>query len=123
MNCWKPGFGALLLVLIAAAAALGQTPVSVGDLAGSPATYHGDAIKVSGTIASYQQRATGRGTPYASFRLQAEGSSIPVFAGRPKGLRNGQRVRITGMFVKSKRVGRETFRNAIEAIRVDILAK
>ncbi|MGH7322045.1 MAG: hypothetical protein ACRELA_20805 [Candidatus Rokuibacteriota bacterium] len=97
--------------------------MSVQDLAQSPATHHGGVVKVSGTIAGYQQRTTGRGTPYASFRLQEGGSSVGVFAGRPKGLHNGQRVRVIGMFTKSKRVGRETFRNAVEAIRIEVLAK
>lgn len=41
-----------------------------------------------------------------------------VFAGRPKGLRNNLHVRVTGKFAKLKRVGRDTFRNAVEAYRV-----
>lgn len=44
-----------------------------------------------------------------------------VFAGRPKGLRNNQHVRVTGKFTKLKRVGSDTFRNAVEAYRVVVL--
>ncbi len=97
--------------------------VTVGALAQNPASHHGDAVMVSGTVAGYQPHVSARGTPYASFRLQAGGASVAVFAGRPKGLHNGQRVRVAGIFVKSKRVGRHTFRNAVEAVRIELLTK
>lgn len=117
----------LTLVMIALATlpahAASLSEVRVGDLAQNPASHHGDAVQVSGTIARYQSHVSARGTPYASFRLQADGASVEVFAGRPKGLQNGQRVRVAGIFVKSKRVGRHTFRNAVEAVRIEVLAK
>ncbi len=124
IRCPRIALAALVVILASAPALAGPaSEVSVRDLAQSPGNHHGDAVKVSGVIAGYQSRTTARGTPYASFRLQAGGASVPVFAGRPKGLQAGQRVRVTGIFVKSKRVGRDTFRNAVEAIRIEILAK
>ncbi|MGH2373978.1 MAG: hypothetical protein ACRDIC_11000 [bacterium] len=115
---------AVMLVLAALPAhAAPISEVTVGDLARNPGSHHGDAVKVSGTIAGYQPHVSARGTPYASFRLQAGGASVEAFAGRPKGLQNGQRVRVAGIFVKSKRVGRHTFRNAVEAIRIEVLSK
>lgn len=114
---------ALAAIFTAPPAAAQVTAVSVHDLARNPASHYDDAVKVTGTIAGYQARTTPRGTPYSAFRLQAGGASVEVFAGRPKGLRDGLRVRVTGTFVKSKRIGRDTFRNAVEAIRIDVLAK
>lgn len=115
---------ALMIVLaVLPAHAAPVSEVTVSDLAQNPRGHHGDIVKVSGTIAGYQSHVSARGTPYASFRLQAGGASVEVFAGRPKGVQNGQRVRIIGPFVKSKRVGRHTFRNAVEAIRIEVLSK
>lgn len=111
----------ILATLPAGAAPISE--VTVSDLAQNPGSHHGDVVKVSGTVAGYQSHVSARGTPYASFRLQAGGASVEVFAGRPKGLHNGQRVRVAGTFVKSKRVGRHTFRNAVEAVRIEVLSK
>lgn len=70
--------------------------------------------------------AIRRASPPAALPTQAsaykEGdASVMVFAGRPKGLRNNQHVRVTGKFTKLKRVGSDTFRNAVEAYRVVVL--
>ncbi|MGQ0550615.1 MAG: hypothetical protein ACT4PY_13210 [Armatimonadota bacterium] len=115
--------GLAVVCVTSPARAAPVTEVTVRDLAQNPSGHHNDVVKVSGTIAGYESHVTARGTPYAGFRLQAGGASVAVFAGRPKGLQNGQRVRVIGTFVKSKRVGRSTFRNAVEAIRIEVLAK
>lgn len=109
------------LVLLATSSAPAQQDAEVRDLAQNPAGHYGKVITVEGTIAGYQTRVTARGTPYASFRLKEGDASVMVFAGRPKGLRNNLHVRVTGKFTKLKRVGRDTFRNAVEAYRVVVL--
>lgn len=119
----RPLFLAVALLLAAALPALAASAVTISSLAQSPASHYGQVVLVTGTIAGYEQKTTAKGNAYADFRLQGGGASVVVFAGRPKSLRNGLRVRVLGTFVKSKRIGRDTFRNAVEAIRIEILGR
>ncbi len=112
---------AALLVAIATSPALAQQGVTAWDLTQNPARHYGKIIRVTGTITAYQARVSARGTPYATFRLTEGGASVTVFAGRPRGLRNTLYVRVTGKFVKVRRVGRDTFRDAVEAVRIEVL--
>ena len=113
---------AAVFVLSAVSPALAQETVTARDVAQSPGRYYGQEIIVTGTVAAYQARVSPRGNPFATFRLEAAGASAAVFAwGKFPKVHNGSLIRVRGKFTKVKRLGRTTFANHLEALRIDIL--
>lgn len=97
--------------------------VSISALLESPERYDGKVVTVSGVIAVYRERVSRAGNAYTTFRLQEGGASVAVFVWGYRGLRDGVRVRVTGVFQRVRRVGRFTFYNEIEAQRIDVLGR
>jgi hypothetical protein len=104
---------------LAGAQVLAVTPIQ--NLLQTPDQYDGKTVTVDGTITAYRERVSRQGHAYTTFRVGANGRSVSVFAWKPQGLANGLRVRVTGTFSKEKHVGRYTFRNEIEAQRIERL--
>lgn len=80
-------------------------------------SYDGKEVSVSGTVsADLKLKKSKAGKDYTTFSLQGDsGKRIKVFIwGRLK-IQGGQKVRVTGIFHKVKKVGEHTFRNEIEA--------
>ena len=73
-------------------------PVTVGDLAQGPGQYDRQVVTLVGTAAAPQESYDVRGAPYTEFRLENGGASVAVLAWGSLGLREGQRVRVTGNF-------------------------
>lgn len=111
---------AALLAVLMCPPAYSQA-VSIGALLESPERYDGRVVTVSGVIAVYRERASRAGNAYTTFRLQEGGASVAVFVWGHRGLRDGVRVRVTGVFQRVRRVGPFTFYNEIEAQRIDVL--
>ena len=109
-----------LLVVLPPLPAFSQA-LSVASLVENPGRYDGKVVTVSGVITAYRERVSRAGNPYTTFRLQEGGASVGVFAWGHRGLREGARVRVTGVFQRVRRVGRFTFYNEIEVRRIDIL--
>ncbi len=95
-----------------------QVTIAVLALVKNSDRYDGQIVTVMGTVTGYRERTSRAGNPYTTFRLEDAGASVLVFAWKHQGLRNGQRVQVTGKFLKTKRVGRYTFYNEIEAQRI-----
>lgn len=109
------------LVVLLSLVALAQA-VSVATLLADPDRYDGQVVTVSGVVSGYRERVSRAGNAYTTFRLEEGSSSVAVFAWGHRGLRDGQRVRVTGVFQRIRRVGRYTFYNEIEARRVEVLS-
>lgn len=73
-------------------------PVTVRDLAQGPGQYDRQVVTLLGTAAAGQESYDVRGALYTEFRLENEGASVAVLAWGSLGLREGQRVRVTGNF-------------------------
>lgn len=112
------GLIAVLCAGVLAAPLLAQA-VSVAALVGDPDRYDGRVVTVAGVVSGYRERVSRAGNPYTTFRLEEGGGSVAVFAWGHRGLRDGLRVRVTGVFQKVRRVGRYTFYNEIEARRIE----
>ena len=83
-------------------------------------SYDGKEVSVSGTVsADLKLKTTKDGKDYTTFSLLGDsGRRIKVFIlGRLK-LQGGQKVRVTGIYRKVKKVGKYTFRNQIEATEI-----
>jgi len=111
----------VVIMILLASFALAGGKISVADLLQNPERYDGKTVIVEGKIISYQERFSRRGNPYTTFRLEDNGFSVAVFAWGHLGLKDGLRVRVSGVFQRVKRVGRYTFYNEISADKIQLL--
>jgi hypothetical protein len=108
------------MILLASLTWAGEK-VSVAALLQNPKRCDGKTVIVEGKIISYQEKFSRRGNPYTTFRLEDNGFSVAVFAWGHIGLKDGLRVRVSGVFQRVKRVGRYTFYNEISAYKIQLL--
>jgi hypothetical protein len=83
-------------------------------------SYDGKEVSVSGTVsADLKLKTLKDGKDYTTFSLLGDsGRRIKVFIwGRLK-LQGGQKVKVTGIYRKIKKIGKYTFRNEIEATEI-----
>lgn len=100
---------------------LAAPQVGIRAVVQDPDRYDGKVVSVVGTITAYRERVSRAGNPYTTFRLTDGEASLSVFVWERQGLRDGQRIRVTGTFAKAKRVATYTFGNEIQAHRIDVL--
>ncbi len=112
---------ATALFVVCALPVLAAPGVSIRALIQDPDQYDGKVVSVAGTITAYRERVSAAGNPYTTFRLAEGDASVSVFIWDRQGLRDAQKVRVTGTFAKVKRVGTYTFDNEIQAHRIDVL--
>jgi hypothetical protein len=82
-------------------------------------SYDGKEVSVEGSVSNLKFKTSKGGNHYTTFVLVGEsGGRINVFMeGRLK-LKPGQKVRVTGLYRKVKKVPRHTYYNEIEASEV-----
>ncbi len=89
-------------------------PVLIGDLA----KYDKQTVTVVGKVDKYQERvAKSSQKPYTVFDLNDGKHNVHVYLkGRPgTKVKNGDKVKVTGVYTKEKTVGSQTFKNEIDA--------
>ncbi len=112
----------LALVLWAAATAAVQADlVTVKDLLAEPDKWHGRAVVVTGSVGKLEPRTSQRGNSYYTFLLNDGKQSVTVFSYGTPEVKDGNRVQVEGTFLKVERVGKYTFQNQVDAIRIRVL--
>ena len=83
-------------------------------------SYDGKEVSVEGSVSNLKFKTSKGGNNYTTFVLVGKsGGRINVFIeGRLK-LKPGQKVRVTGLYRKVKKVPRHTYYNEIEASEVE----
>ena len=113
---------ALALVLWAVSVlAAGADLVTVKELLAEPDKWHGRAVVVTGSVGKLEPRTSQRGNPYYTFLLNDGKQSVTVFSYGTPEVKDGNRVQVEGTFLKVKRVGKYTFQNQVDAIRIGVL--
>lgn len=107
----------LLTSLALAQKAGAPTKAKVADLLKSGAKYDQKLVTVEGTVAKYQARKSRAGNDYLLFDLVSGKQSVHVYsygkmATAPK---NGAKVRVTGTFRVTKKLGNREIKNEIDA--------
>ena len=110
---------ALVLLCLVTFAAYADPPLTIQALVQDPNRYDGKVVTVVGTISAYRERASDTGHPFTVFALTDGGTSVTVFIWNRHPYGNGDRVRVTGTFVRAKSVGTVTFDNEIQAHRIE----
>ncbi|TAL12035.1 MAG: hypothetical protein EPO02_02720 [Nitrospirae bacterium] len=104
--------GALLGLL--SAPAFGAS-LSVTELLEHGEQYHQQPVSVVGEAADVATQTGPRNRPFYTFVLKdRQGSVTVIMQGKPE-LSNGDAVMVHGVFIKSRKAGRSTITNRIEA--------
>ena len=93
--------------------------IAAGKIVADKDSYDGKEVSVSGKISNLKFKASRGGKKYTTFVLVGEsGGRINVITPEQPKLKPGQKVRVTGVYRKSKKVGAYYFRNEIEATEI-----
>ena len=107
----------VLLCLLVASTALGAS-LSVTELLEQGDRYHQQPVSVVGEAADVTTQIGPRNRPFYTFVLKGrQGSVTVIMQGKPE-LSNGDAVMVHGVFIKSRKAGRTTITNRIEATMV-----
>jgi len=99
-----------LLTIPAAGASL-----SIAELLEHGEQYHQQPVSVVGEAADVATQVGPRNRPFYTFVLKGrQGSVTVIMQGKPE-LSNGDAVMVHGVFIKSRKAGRTTVTNRIEA--------
>ena len=97
--------------------------VDIGSIVRNPEQFDGKNVTIQGTASVVKETVSRKGNPYTTFQVQDETGTIKVFTPNHPGTKNSDRVEVTGVFQKVKRVGQYTFYNEIEAQSVGPTAR
>ncbi len=86
-----------------------------------PEAYHEQHLRLTGRVEHLRQKFSRRGNPYTLFRLNDGVASLKVYLRGHPPLREGQWVRVEGVFYAVKRVGNLRFYNELTAQHVEPL--
>ena len=115
--------GALIILLASTAPAIAAEAdvVSTRELLSAPDRWHGLPVMLSGKVTHLEPRVSRRGNSYFTFRLADRSGTVTVFSHGAPPVKDGDRVRVDGTFLKVKRVGKYTFQNQVDASRITLL--
>jgi hypothetical protein len=97
--------------------------LTIKDLLEHGERYHQQAVSVSGRAAQLKILTGPRNLPFYTFTLsESEGAAAVtvIMQGKPE-VANGDQVFVHGLFIKSRKAGRSTIFNRIEATIVERL--
>ncbi len=90
--------------------------VSVQEILSGPDKYDGQEVSLQGKATKIQPRTSKKGNDYATFTLTDEsGKGMKIYTFGHPPIRDGQKVTVTGIYQKVKKVGKYTFYNEVEA--------
>jgi hypothetical protein len=121
LSWWGLNLACFLLVLSVVASG---AEVSVKDLTANPAKFDGKTVALQGIATAVKATSSKKGNDYTTFQVKdAGGRSVKVFSwGHPE-VREGVSVEVVGVFQQTKRAGRYTFYNEVEAQTVRPLGR
>jgi hypothetical protein len=106
-------------VLLCCAPGIASKSVSVKDLIAHADQYHQQTVSVVGKADELTTTRGPRNLPFYTFMLRdhdaANESVTVIMQGKPE-LSNGDQVLVYGVFIKTRKAGRSTITNRIEAI-------
>jgi hypothetical protein len=114
----------VLALLLCWAFPAASASLTVKDLLEHRAQYHQQTVSVTGKIGSLKTLAGPRNLPFYTFTLRDKVDSTEdvtvIMQGKPE-VANGDHVYVYGVFIASRKAGRTTVTNRIEATLVEQL--
>jgi hypothetical protein len=113
----------LVLPALHAAPSNGEV-LTIRDLRENGEKYHQRSVSVTGQVAEVKTLSGPRDRPFYTFTLRDPNESLRtvtvIMQGKPE-VSNGDHVFVHGVFLKSRKAGRSTITNRIEATIVEQL--
>jgi uncharacterized protein YdeI (BOF family) len=107
------------VILAAGLPAMALDRDHIGDILARPDAFDRREVVLEGRASAVDPRTSQRGNDYFTFRLADEtGASVRVFSWGKLTISPEDRVEVHGRFQKERRIGRYTFTNEIEALRI-----
>lgn len=104
-----------VFVLFVASFAYAEVKTDIRAILANPSGFDGRKVEVEGRVESLRSRISGKGSPYTIFRIADDGESLSVFTLGDAPLKEGDMVRVSGMFQKVRYVSQYVFLNEIDA--------
>ena len=105
---------ALLFTFFVNPLATAAFAAAIAQILGSPATYDGQHVDVTGQVEHLAQKVSHKGNPYVTFSL-CSSQCIHVFGFGSPNIRDGQTITVHGTFAAVKHASGYTFYNEIDA--------
>ena len=105
----------LFLILSTFQAPEASQKASVQEILSNPDKYDGQEVSVQGQASKIRPRTSKRGNDYTTLTISDSGKVLNVFTWGHPMIKDGQKITVTDIFQKVKRVGRYTFYNEVEA--------
>jgi hypothetical protein len=112
--------GATTLALLSSLAFTNAVEVGICAIVASLAKYDHQTVTLQGTATNLRETTSQRGNDYTTFKLQDPSGcgAVSVFTWGHPALKNGDHVRVDGVFETEHHQGRYTFQNEVEATKV-----
>ncbi len=120
-NSLKALFFLLILLpfLVQPQNTLAGEKITVKEILSNPDKYDGQEVTIQGKATKIKPRRSKRGNDYTIFKLKDEsGKDMNIYTRGHPLITEGQKVTVTGIYQKVKRIGRKTFHNEVEAWNV-----
>ena len=106
----------LLSFFLQAHNTLAGEKITIKEILSNPNKYDGQEVTIQGKATKIKPRTSKKGNDYTTFTLRDEsGKSMNFYTRGLPLLAEGQKVTVTGIYEKVKRVGRQTFHNEVKA--------
>lgn len=104
-----------VFIMFAGSTAAAQVRTDIQAILANPNGFDGRKVEVEGKVESLRSRISGKGSPYTIFKLEEDGKSVSVFTLGDARLKEGDMVKVTGMFQKIRYLSQYVFLNEIDA--------
>ncbi|CAG1066554.1 hypothetical protein BAC1_02173 [uncultured bacterium] len=104
-----------VFIMFAGSAAAADVKTDIQAILANPNGFDGRKVEVEGRVESLRSRISGKGSPYTIFKLAEDGDSLSVFTLGDAHLKEGDMVKVTGMFQKIRYLSQYVFLNEIDA--------
>jgi len=103
-----------------ASAAANAAEVAICSVADKPASFNHQNITLQGTAAAVKETTSQHGNDYTTFNLTdlSGCGAVTIFSWGHPVLKNGDHVRVDGVFETEHHQGRYTFYNEVEATKI-----
>lgn len=94
-----------------------ETPVktTIAEILKDPDKFHKKLVQVEGKVSEFRKRTSRAGNAYTTFKLVSGKDEMTIFSYGHLELVNEDEVVVIGRYFKEKKVGRDTFKNEIDA--------
>ncbi len=94
-----------------------ETPIktTISAIQKEPSKFDKKMVQVEGKVEKLEKRVSRAGNEYTTFQLRSEGQTVNVFTYGHPDIKEGDTVEVIGRYLREKKVGRNTYKNEIDA--------